>query len=124
MDKRFNALIKRLLSLFFVSAIASSCYYDNKEELYKNFEDPPCNPVGVTYDLDIQSIVDINCLICHSPGGQSPNLSTKSGLEANGMKVLDRINRGANDTKLMPPTGALSACDIEKIEIWYSSGTP
>jgi hypothetical protein len=99
----------------------TSCYYDNAEELYKV---EPCDITAVTYSQDVSVIISYNCLACHS--GPTPekdlDLSTYSNVFANAAKVRSRINLSTNSDTIMPPTGRMSECNIEKVSTWIDQG--
>jgi uncharacterized membrane protein len=84
-----------------------------------------CNLTNVTFSADISPVITTNCLICHS--GVSPNggvsLTNYSEIAtvANSGKLVDVIN-GTNGASLMPPGGAMSDCNIDKITKWTEDG--
>lgn len=114
-----------LWSLLIIGTL-SSCYYDNKEDLYKNF-DTSCDTTGViSYSMELQSVFMNNCAIsgCHS--GPTPQSNLDLGLYADVKSIADNGNLVGRITgssgPLMPPSGSLSACDIEKITVWVNRG--
>lgn len=114
--------IKTTFIIALAALIVGSCYYDNEEELYQNFPQD-CDTQTLTYTIDIKSIVDVNCTVCHSPsGGFLPHLNTYQAMLSNEFGVTDRINRPLGDASLMPPTGQMNSCNIEKINQWYLQG--
>ncbi len=106
-----------------VSITAFSCKYDNYEDSYP--EPVICDTDSLTYNIDIKLIVDVNCVVCHSPsGGFFPFLDSYQKLLSNEFGVTNRISLPSGDSKSMPPTGPMNSCDIEKINMWYADGAP
>ena len=115
--------LKVLFALVFLTGL-SSCYYDNKEELYLEFPND-CITTEMTYTLNIQSIVSTNCLGCHAAGGVAlPTLETIDQLKTNKIKIIDRITRELGDPAVMPQGGPMAKCNIDQILAWYADGAP
>jgi hypothetical protein len=99
------------------------CYYDNEEDLYPNSF---CDTTNVTYANTIDPIIQGKCAIpgCHvlhgDGTGDFTNFGQFSQLVASG-RVLRSIKHLPNGIA-MPPSGALRACEIRKIEIWIAAG--
>ncbi len=121
-----------ILLTFAVSMVLlSSCYYDNKEELYQNLN-TNCETANVSFGTTIEPIITANCAIpgCHigpaNAGGL--DLSTyqgvKSSADATGNgSLVGRIT--ASSGSLMPQGGPrLPECDIQKIQQWVADGAP
>lgn len=119
-----------LLSL---SLMATSCYYDDNAGL---IDAPGSNPVNVSYQKDIQSLFDKNCIGCHKTGSQFPDLTidksyaalttltngeylVTAGDAAGSILYQSMIGKGA---PLMPPSGALSAAKLALVEKWINDG--
>jgi hypothetical protein len=51
-------------------------------------------------------------------GAQIPDLSTYDGVSNNILRIQVR----AIDEKSMPSAGPLSACDLQKLQIWINNG--
>lgn len=118
MKKLFNISALSLLLL------ATSCYYDNKEELYPNTYGgtTSCDTTNQKYSTGINTIINNNCASssCHGAGGNSPDLSTYTNVISN----ITRVKARAIDLKTMPAAGPLSICDINKLQAWINAGTP
>lgn len=109
-------------------ALSQACYYDNKEDLYQNFPDEECDTQAVTYSGEVQVLLANNCAVsgCHAGpnaiGGLDLTRYNDAKSIADNGDLVGRITatRGA----LMPPTGtgALAACEIEKIKAWVEAG--
>ncbi len=110
--------------------LTESCYYDNKEELYQNL-DSSCDTENVTYSETIQPIIAANCAIpgCHQgptpSGGRdfSTYQAVKASVDASGNgSLIGRIK--ATTGSIMPASGSLPLCEIEKIQKWATDGAP
>lgn len=101
--------------------LISSCYYDKEEELYPN-QAGSCDTTGISYSKGISTILNGTCAVsgCHVAGGQIPDLSDYSKVQANSVRVKVR----AVDLKTMPPGITLSDCNIKKLDTWIQKGTP
>ena len=109
---------------FLALATLSSCYYDNKEELYQNFPQD-CVTSGLTYTNDISTMISDNCVQCHSAsGGQFPFLETYQEVRSNEIEVVFRITKSVGDPLVMPQGGPMPKCSIDQILAWYADGAP
>ena len=112
-------LFKITLSTIFFSTVLTGCTYDITLE---------CDNEEVSYSADITPLLDAKCGSCHS--GTSPegnlDLTTYDSASAAVLvgDVLSRINLPLSSDSVMPPTGGLSECDIEKITSWFNDGAP
>ena len=107
--------------------LASSCYYDNGEELYGLAT--TCDTANVTYSVQITQILSQNCYQCH--GGNAAN---GAGIKLQDVNVVK--NTVTNGTLLgsvkhlsgyeqMPKNAPkLSTCNIAVIEAWINKGAP
>jgi hypothetical protein len=123
---------KTILKLFIVcltlAITVSSCYYDNKEDLYVNIN-TTCDTSSVTFGNQISGIMSQSCAIsgCHdaSTTAAGLNLSEYQDVKISADKgtLVDRINGiGGN---LMPLGGQeLPDCEILQIETWVLNGAP
>jgi hypothetical protein len=112
-----------LLSTFFASiVILSSCYKDNKEDLYNTGTN--CDTNIISWNKDIQPIVQNSCALsgCHNTTTPSAgyDFTTFSGVKlmVDNNRFYDVISSGTM------PKGAskLDDCSIEKIKIWIRNG--
>ena len=113
--------------LFFTVAIlVTSCAY-NKEQLPSPENggggNAPYNGPIITYTSHVKTIIDNNCIGCHS-GGQPPNLTTYSGVQAQAAtgRILARVINGS--PSFMPPSGSLPQADIDTVQFWLDQGFP
>ena len=99
----------------------TSCYYDNREELYP--VDPnACMTDDLTYTNGIKIIIDKSCATvgCHS--ARAPYLPLTTYNEV--INKLDRIEVRVLQEQTMPPVMMLSSCDQKKIAQWIADGAP
>ncbi len=84
-----------------------------------------CDTTLFTFSGQISSIIATNCASCHS--GSSPNggilLSDYNSIATAALngKLMNAITQ-SNNFPIMPPSGALSNCDLVKIEKWVNAG--
>ncbi len=121
----FSHMKQLFFAVAFIAALAfftqSACYYDNEVEQYGI---TPCDTVAVNYNEDIQTIIQSNCVTCHGPGGEQELVpfDTYNGLKIFAASLVDRVN--GTGVALMPPSGAISDCNKQKIEAWVKAGAP
>jgi len=116
-----------LIAVFVLAALAvftqTACYYDNEAEQYGV---TTCDTLATSYSADIQPIIQADCISCHAPGGQqeSSPFITYEGLKLYTLnrEIVDRIK--GNGVSPMPPSGAISDCNQQKIEAWVNAGAP
>jgi len=109
-----------LLTITALISITTGCYYDKEQDLYPNSFNANCDVSNVTFSNDVSKIISANCAIsgCHVTPGQAPDLSTYTNIYSS----KDRINVRACIDKTMPKGGALSSCDIQKLQTWITNG--
>jgi len=119
--------LKPCLLILSFSAVLSSCYYDNKEELYQNFPDTDCDTSNTRFTATIHPIIIDNCAIpgCHfSVTAQSGlDFTTYDDVQTVGLdgRLVGRITGSSGP--IMPPSGALPPCEIEQIKKWVRNGS-
>jgi hypothetical protein len=119
--KKAAALLLPACTLL-VLATNSSCYKDNKQDLYPA---GACDTGTVTWTADIQPIINNSCTLsgCHdatASGGY--NLTTYSGVKtiADNGRLLATTTSGS-----MPKNMAkLDDCSIAKLTRWVNTGAP
>lgn len=101
---------------------SSGCYYDVESELYPSSY---CDTTNVTYATKVVPIIQSNCATpgCHVSGGQGNGDFTVYA------DVKARVDNGQLQAdvfvnKTMPPSSALSACDVNVLKIWVGQGAP
>ena len=105
----------------------SQCKYDNANDLYGTGGNA-CDTSAVTFSEDISTIINNNCVGCHSDAGPSGGISLEGHANVadgalNGA-VMNRVQRPTGDPLLMPPSGQLSECDQSKLRAWVNEGAP
>jgi len=120
--------------LFFVligllTIIVTSCYYDHYDEL-----EPLSVLVNVcdssyaaTYSKSISTIMQNNCVSCHSSGlaNGGVTLDSYAGVVAqvqNG-QLMGCIQQN-NGYPVMPPGTQIRSCEIVKLQQWINAGLP
>jgi len=100
------------------------CYYDNEEELYPyEFCDSLDN---ATYSMNIEQITKTNCAIsgCHTGTNPGGGLFLDTYQQVKTIGEDGRMSTRALVMQDMPPSGPLSACEMEAIQQWINNGTP
>lgn len=117
----------KTLSVVLLSLLITSCYNDNKEELYENHNTAGCDTSDTKFSSTIQEIFVANCALsgCHSATSQQSGLNLSSYADiaaiANDGRLEARIT--SNDMSfVMPPNNRLPQCEIDKILKWTSNG--
>jgi len=107
----------------------NSCYNDNKEELYQNQpSEVICDTSNINHTDTIQAILATNCGTagCHSAQSLQSGLNleayTDAATIANDGRLVGRITGSSGP--IMPPSGQLPACEIEKLTKWANDGAP
>jgi len=119
-----------IIPLIFITVTFFGCYYDNEEYLYPQL-DTACDTAAITYSISVRSVLDQNCLSCHS-NNTAASLGGNIKLE-NYADVMSRADDGSllgtvkHESGYSPmPKGAskLNDCSISIIQIWLNSGSP
>jgi len=88
----------------------------------------PCDTSNVTYSGIISSIIQTNCLGCHSSAGTGGGilLNTYSTVrnEVDNGRLWGAFTWQSGVSQMPKNAKRLSDCDIAKIEIWLRNGTP
>ncbi|MFM1876521.1 MAG: hypothetical protein RL266_2258 [Bacteroidota bacterium] len=113
------------LSLLLGVLMLSSCYYDNEEELYEYYnQQNQCDTSAVSFANDIMPMIQGNCVTgCHVAGG------TGLGIFENYAEVKAKVDNGSMNNRVvvqrnMPPSGALTECQILQMRAWILNGAP
>ena len=123
--------MRKLIMVGLLAFVGFSCTKENKEDLRASQTGPvqdSCITSDLTYQNSIQAILSTNCAVsgCHAGpngiGGLDLNTYSSSQKIAADGELVGRIKNIAGP--LMPPSGKLSDCDIEKIEAWIADGAP
>lgn len=122
--------MKYLLPLFI---IAISCtkkvgHLAEKAAIPGNQNTNACAVLAfVSYSTNIKSIIDANCLPCHSsPGSGGINLdsyaSVKTVVQSGQLMPVITNTDPANPIMPPPPQNRLDSCQVKAITLWINSG--
>ncbi len=111
----------KALKLIFIIAIGFvfSCESNTYEEISGEIENP-------TYTLNVKSIIDNNCLSCHSSsGGEFPTMETYLQVKnvAQNGNMICRIDDQSCGS-VMPQSGRMPQTKINTIKKWTNNGCP
>ncbi|MBW1296482.1 c-type cytochrome [Aquimarina litoralis] len=110
-----KSLSKIKLASILLISILYACETNVEEETEAISDEFICNE-DVSFTVDIQPIIQNNCLSCHG-GNQSPDLRTFENIRNNASRVRTQV---VNRT--MPIGGTLSSNEIERIRCWIDNG--
>ncbi len=104
-----------------------SCYYDNKEDLYKDLPSPVCDTVDVSYSAFVKPLLERSCATPNCHIGPNASAGIDLSLYADAKRIADNgsfYGRITNTTGPLMPQGGprLPPCDIDKIEAWIDAG--
>ncbi len=85
-----------------------------------------CDTTNVTYSITVKTIMDNNCMGCHSgasPAGGIPitNYSEVKTIAANG-SLLGSVEHSGGYSPMPKGMAKLSDCNISQIKIWINDG--
>jgi mono/diheme cytochrome c family protein len=107
--------------------MANSCYYDKQNALQPNPADVCDSTFSATYAASVQSIVQGNCLSCHSStnpkGGVDLSSYEKLKAATESGALLPSIRREGGYSA-MPPDGPMRSCETRKLEKWMLDSFP
>lgn len=103
---------------------------DNKFE-----EELPVVKDSVSFALDIQPILNVQCAGCHNPANANPDLregfayasltEDEEGIipgDSEGSELVEMLERNSKDGNNMPPATPLSPLNIALIRKWIDEG--
>ena len=115
-------MTKKTIVFGAILALLSSCYKDNEEYLYGEID---CDVTDVSFSNDIMPILNASCATvgCHIAGGSG------NGEFMNYTQVFTKVENGSLMNRVvvlgdMPPSGALTDCQISHFEQWINDGAP
>jgi uncharacterized membrane protein len=122
--------MKKTIALTILLAALTSC---SSSDTYEDVAGPPTTPVTgttpattISYTKNVKSIIDGNCVSCHSSGRSAAfrPLTTyaevKAAVESAGL--LNRIQLQSGQQGLMPQGGRMSQANIDLIVKWNTDG--
>lgn len=105
--------------------LSQGCYYDNEEELYlfqDQLDQTSCDALNVSFSNDIFPIIQGNCATstCHVTGGNGILLENYNNVKAfvDDSTLMDVVVT----SQTMPPSQALSSCQMQQVESWINEG--
>lgn len=109
--------------------ILHSCYYDNKEDLYRNFKTNCESDTSISYAAYIRPLMATECAISGCHIGPAPQAGRDLSRYEDVKAIADNgnlIGRITGTTGALMPQGGpmLPQCDIIKIQAWVSQGAP
>ncbi len=118
--------INIVLIILLLTIITAACYNDNMEYLYPELPGS-CDTTNATYSGKVKSIMDNNCVGCHSssnPQG-SVNLDSYSNVKTyvNNGKLMGSINQTSGFSAMPKGGSKLSNCNTYTIQIWIDKGS-
>lgn len=118
--------IKFIIPVIAAICLFSSCYQDNKEDLYQHLQPQDCTIVDATYTAQIVPIINNHCFRCHNNTRQDGNVNLEGYA-----KVKPYIDDGSflgsiehtGGFAIMPPDGGkIPFCEIEEVRFWINNG--
>jgi hypothetical protein len=117
--------VKKIIFVF-LPFLAMGCYYDNETTLYPESKCTP--PTTSTFSDMVLPLLNNRCNNCH--GGSTP--SGGIGLDTytevmkyvNDGSLLGSVNFNSGFSPMPKNSSKMSACDIQKIQVWIDSGAP
>jgi len=117
--------LKLVLPLMSFAMLQVGCTNDSTSDLIEN------SPEGeITYTNTVKSIIDNNCLGCHTlppQNGAPMSLNTYDDVKNAVLNrgLLNRISRAQGETGMMPNGGTrLPQTTIDRIYEWANNGFP
>ncbi len=114
------------MKIYLPLAIAIIALTSCESHTYDEIEQSTPITETVTYDANVKTIIDNNCVVCHSSSGvASFRLLTtydqvKQAIEET--NLLERIQLQNGEDGLMPTTGRMSQGNIDIILQWNADG--
>ncbi|WP_343695412.1 cytochrome c [Flavobacterium sp.] len=107
----------------FLSGILLSLYSCDSTT-YESLEEPEVITGPVTYNANVKSIINSNCIACHASGGTLAPLETYAEVKDAVLNtdLLDRIQRQNGTPGQMPKGGRMSQDKINTILQWSTDG--
>ena len=113
--------------LLIVSLGMSSCYYDNRDDLYQ-YVITACDSSAVLYHQQVVTILDAQCTSCHNAGLAEGGVRLDSYSHllpyVNNGRLLGAIRHEQGYQPMPSASQKLSDCDLSVIEKWVQGGAP
>ena len=117
----FNMKATKYLGIALLATALYSCDSHTYEEIEG---EAPIIEGNVTYEANVKSIVESECISCHSPeGGYRPFNTYEQFKEAvQTTDLLERIQKQNTEPGVMPQTGRMAQNKIDIILQWNEDG--
>lgn len=112
---------KKLIYVLAMSLLLFNCSSDSNNDV-KDDDDMNPGSTTITYDGEIQSIINNNCNQCHgsTPSNGAPfSLTTYDAVKGRVDRIIARTNSSSSP---MPPAGQISLGLREMIQKWKEDG--
>ncbi len=128
-----NKFLPLFILVCFTISLGTSCYYDNKDDLYDYVIVPgeagvACDSFVVSYAIDLVPILELQCnAACHNPVDRRGNivLETYNNITP---YLADGSFLGSMKYEVgyaaMPPGSKVSACELSLFQSWIDNGAP
>jgi hypothetical protein len=120
-----STFTKTTLLVALLSFLFARCYYDNETKLYPDSIN--CKvPASPSFATDVLPLLNTRCNNCH--GGSSPSggikLDTYTDVSTyvKSGSLMGSINQTSGYSPMPKGGSKMSACDINKIQNWITSG--
>lgn len=119
-----HKIIKLILLIVAIGASASSCYYDNEQELYPSIS--VCDTTNITFSNFVKPMVDQQCKSCHGATSPSGGLSlidytTIKASVASG-KFYNSVTWASGISPMPQGGNKWTNCDLLKLKNWIDKG--
>jgi len=105
---------KCILAILLIFSM-SACLNNVEEPFVENPIEDFCKTRS--YSTHVKTIIDNNCIQCHGQGGNSPNLTTYSGVSNNANSIKAEVV-----SRRMPQGNSLTQEEIQTISCWVDEG--
>lgn len=101
-----------------------SCYYDAENLMYSDGSN--CDSIKGIYSTEVKPLIDKKCISCHNTSNQSGNvnLDTYTGVKNNSGKIFGSISHTGGNSPMPKGEPKMSDCEIKKVQLWISNGSP
>lgn len=108
------------------TAVISSCYYDNGDDLLTGGSSD-CDTLNMTYTNHIEPIISMSCIGCHSGSAPSGNISLETyddvKATANDGSLMGTIDHAPGFSAMPKNSPKIDDCSISQIAAWINQGT-
>ncbi len=111
---------KKIIYALVVFFSLFNCSNDSSDDLIEQEMDP--GPTTITYNGEIQSIINNNCTQCHgsTPSNGAPfSLTTYDNVKGRVDRIIARTNSASSP---MPPAGQINSGLRDMIQQWKDDG--